>query len=100
MKARSVLAGAALAALLALPLPVGAQPAEPAAPPPPPQAEVVPPNPGGPVVWQPGYWAWNGRWVWVAGRYERTPRPGAVWVPGHWVQGPLGRWRWIPGHWG
>jgi len=101
MKGRSVFARLALVGLLAAAVPALAQPGPPEAPqaPPPPQTEVVPPHPGGPVVWRPGHWQWNGRWVWVAGHYAAVPRPGAVWVAGHWMQGPYGRWRWVEGRW-
>jgi hypothetical protein len=70
--------------------------------PPPPRAELVPAPPPGavPLVWQPGYWRWNGgQYVWVGGHYRHAPRRGAMWVPGHWAGGPRG-YRWVPGHWG
>jgi len=73
----------------------------PSAPPPPP-AEAVPPPPPGPpgaMVWQPGYWSWDGRaYVWVAGVYARRPHRHAMWVAPRWVAGPHG-WVWEPGHW-
>ena len=73
-------------------------------PPPYAPSEPVPPPPPGPMasrmVWQPGYWRWNGaRYVWVGGRYARGPRPHAVWIAGHWAE-RRGRWVWVPGHWG
>ena len=75
----------------AAPVPVPAQPAPPpqaavVAPsaPPPPQVEYVPVAPGPYYAWAPGYWSWNGGWVWVGGRYMSRPRPGAVWAGGHW----------------
>jgi hypothetical protein len=69
-------------------------------PPPPAQVEVVPASPGVDWYWTPGYhrW-WNGRYVWVTGRYARRPYTAAVWVTPHWeVRGRShvwvgGRWR-------
>jgi hypothetical protein len=67
-------------------------------PPPAPQAEAVPPPPAPGLVWQMGYYRWNGAaYLWEPGRYvepyARTWAPGhltirdggVVWVPGHWV---------------
>ena len=66
--------------------------------PPAPQVEVVPVAPGPEYVWAPGYWAWNGGWVWIGGRWVVRPYPGAIWVGGHW--GRLGRgYVWVRGHW-
>lgn len=54
-------------------------------PPPPPQPEVVPASPGPEYVWARGYHRWDGhRYVWVAGRYNRRPRPDARWEEPHW----------------
>lgn len=66
--------------------------------PPPLQVEVVPVSPGPYYVWAPGYWGWNGGWVWVGGRYMSRPRPGAVWVGGHWGRHSHG-YVWIGGGW-
>jgi hypothetical protein len=67
-------------------------------PPPPRRPEVVPAPPGPYYVWQPGYWSWQGRWVWINGSYLMPPRPRAVWRPGYWA--PHGRgYVWIGGHW-
>ena len=44
-------------------------------------AENIPPSPGNDFVWIAGAWDWRGRWVWVKGRWERPPHPGAVWIP-------------------
>ena len=66
--------------------------------PPPTPVEVIPYSPGAAYVWVPGYYAWNGGWVWIGGRYVVRPRPGAVWVGGHW--GRRGRgYIWIGGGW-
>ena len=70
-------------------------------PPPPPQVEAVPPPPGPPgvMIWQPGYWRWDGRaYVWMPGVYVHRPRRHAVWIAPHWVPGPYG-YVWEPGHW-
>jgi len=42
--------------------------------PPPMLVEDVPPPPYPDAVWTGGYWAWQGRWVWSAGRWSRPPR--------------------------
>ncbi len=75
------------------------------APPPPPESELVPPPPqgSGPVVWQPGHWAYTGvtgnPWSWVSGVYV-TPPPGeAHWIPGQWQETTAGTWMWVAGHW-
>ncbi len=66
--------------------------------PPPPQVEVVPMSPGPGYAWVPGYWGWNGEWVWVSGRYVVRPHAHAVWVRGHWS--PHGRgYVWVGGRW-
>jgi hypothetical protein len=66
--------------------------------PPPPQVEAVPVAPGPEYVWRPGYWNWNGGWVWIGGGWVIRPHLGAVWVGGHW--GRRGRgWAWMGGHW-
>ena len=94
------LAGLALLLALAGAVPAGAQGYAMPAPPPPPN-EVMPPPPGPPafMVWQPGFWRWNGRrYIWIRGHYARAPYVGAVWLPGHWVMRPRG-WVWIRGHW-
>ena len=82
-----------------VPQPVTPAPAvvAPAAPPPL-QVEVAPVPPGPDYVWMPGYWSWNGAWVWVGGNYVVRPRPHAVWVGGHWTRHGRG-YVWIGGHW-
>ena len=66
--------------------------------PPPAQLEAVPAAPGPEYVWTPGYWSWNGGWVWIGGSWLIRPHPSAVWVGGHW--GRRGRgWVWMGGHW-
>jgi len=67
---------------------------------PPPRAEMVPPSPGPQMVWEPGYWSFNGAtWDWVPGHYAARPQPTAQWIPGHWAQQPSGTWIWIAGRW-
>jgi hypothetical protein len=66
--------------------------------PPPPRVEVIPAAPGPYYVWTSGYWAWNGGWVWVRGRYVARPRPTAVWVGGHWSRHGHG-YVWVAGGW-
>jgi outer membrane lipoprotein SlyB len=67
-----------------------------APPPPPTETVVVAPGPG--YIWIGGEWIWNGRWVWMAGRWGYPPRPHAVWVRGSWYGGPRG-WHHSAGHW-
>jgi hypothetical protein len=58
-----------------------------------------PPIPGDGYTWTPGYWDWEGEWVWVPGVWVEPPFVGALWTPGYW--GPYdGYWGWYPGHWG
>ena len=66
-------------------------PPEPVAPvivsqaPPPVMQEVVPVAPAPGFVWIGGSWmVYRGQWVWVRGRWERPPHPGAHWEPQHW----------------
>jgi hypothetical protein len=68
--------------------------------PPPARVEVIPPAPAAQMVWQAGYWSYNGaNWDWIAGHYVAQPRPAAQWIPGHWAQQPGGAWVWIGGRW-
>jgi hypothetical protein len=68
--------------------------------PPAPTVEIMPPAPVTIVdpFWIPGWWAWEGRWVWHGGYWDHRPRRGAIWVPHAWVHGPHG-WVYAPGHW-
>ena len=66
--------------------------------PPPPIEEVVPPSPGSRHVWTPGYWVWEGRWLWQRGNWTLPPRESAKWVPGRWEE-HRGEWVWTPGQW-
>lgn len=66
---------------------------------PPPRFEERPPPPGRRLIWQQGYWHWNGgAYDWMPGHWVRPPRPAAVWVPGRWVA-RRGAWVWAPAHW-
>ena len=47
--------------------------------PPPMLVEVPPPQPYPDAIWTGGYWAWQGRWVWAAGRWSEPPQPRYVW---------------------
>jgi hypothetical protein len=69
-----------------------------AQPPPAPQVEVIPVSPGPQFYWVPGYWSWNGGWVWMTGGWAPRPRPHAVWVGGHWAHRGHG-YIWIGGGW-
>jgi hypothetical protein len=58
-----------------------------APPPPPPPVVIVQPAPE--YVWIDGYYSWYGRdrgYVWIPGRWEHPPRPGARWERAHWEQ--------------
>lgn len=67
-------------------------------PPPPSPSEVVVEAPGPAYVWVPGYWSWQGHWVWVGGSWVIAPYPHAVWAGGHW--GRRGHsYVWIEGRW-
>jgi len=81
-----LLAGCAEPAYVAAPPPVVSQPGYVVVsqPPPPAPQQVVVASPGPNYIWVPGYWAWQGRWVWVSGAWVARPRPQVVWVPGYW----------------
>lgn len=66
--------------------------------PPPPQVEIIPPAPSVEVVWVPGFWSWNGRWMWMSGRWAYPPHRHAIWIGGAWV-GERHGYRYHPGHW-
>jgi hypothetical protein len=67
------------------------------------------------AVWIPGFWDLQGDphtaphagWVWIPGRLENPPMPGAQWDEAHWgwaadlsTEVSTDRWwSWIPGHW-
>jgi hypothetical protein len=69
-----------------------------AQPPPAPRVEVIPFSPGPEFYWVPGYWTWNGGWVWMTGVWAPRPHPHAVWVGGHWAHHGHG-YVWIGGGW-
>jgi hypothetical protein len=69
------------------------------APPPPVRVGVVGVAPGPGYVWVGGYQRWNGtRYVWVAGRWARPPRVGAVWVAPRYVHRGS-TWVYYRGYW-
>ncbi len=53
--------------------------------PPPAQVETVPVSPGPSFYWAPGYWGWNGGWIWIGGS---------------WCPRGFGGWGWHPWGWG
>jgi hypothetical protein len=68
---------------------------------PPLPTEVVPRPPvtAEPLMWQPGYWDWNGSaYLWRPGQFVPAEGHGNLWMPGFWQQGPSG-WTWQPPHW-
>ena len=66
--------------------------------PPPLQQEVIVASPGPAYYWVPGYWSWQGRWIWVRGAWTIRPHPHAVYVAGRWAHRGHG-YVWIGGHW-
>jgi|SRR5579883_210030 len=69
------------------------------APPPPLREEVFGVAPGPGFVWISGYWGYRGNnYVWIPGRWERPPRPGARWEAGRWERHGS-RWGYREGHW-
>ena len=61
-------------------------------------AEDVSPCPGVGFVWIGGAWAWQGRWVWERGHWDRPPHSGAVWVPHRYIN-HNGRRTFVRGGW-
>ena len=53
--------------------------------------------PGRGYVWSPGWWDWQGEWVWVSGHWEQRP-PNVYWVTASYVP-EYGYWRYVPAHW-
>jgi hypothetical protein len=67
--------------------------------PPPIRYEAVPANPGPGFAWIEGYWGVEGnRYVWVPGRWQRPPYPGAYWSHPHYDHYDKG-WQYHEGHW-
>ena len=99
-----ILAGFALAAILAAELP-NAQAMFVRTPPPRPRSvAVIGRSPGRGFVWTGGYWrASRGRrgrtrYTWVSGRWRRPPRSGAVWVSPRWRRS-RGGYTFVAGRW-
>jgi len=67
--------------------------------PPPMLVDVPPPMPFVGAVWVGGYWAWQGRWVWAAGRWAPPPQPDLVWVHPYY-ENRGGAVVFVGGHWG
>jgi len=67
--------------------------------PPPVRVEVIGVAPAADHVWVQGYWVWRDNdYQWVAGHWEKCPKPRAAWVPGHWKHTRHG-YHWVLGHW-
>jgi WXXGXW repeat (2 copies) len=61
--------------------------------------ETRPVSPGPNYVWIGGYQKWDGNaYVWVPGRWDVPPRPGARWVAHRWVHRG-GGWVFVEGRW-
>jgi hypothetical protein len=102
---QGVLIGGLLLATVAFATPVWAAPPSPQVRvyvqvgPPRPLVEYRPVAPGPEFVWMAGYYHWTGRsHEWVAGHWERAPRPRAQWAPGQWKHDRRG-WYFVDGHW-
>ncbi|WP_067067184.1 hypothetical protein, partial [Roseateles chitosanitabidus] len=67
--------------------------------PPPMLVEVPPPPPFAGAVWTGGYWGWQSRWVWCAGRWSAPPRPDYVWVQPYYEHRD-GAVVFVSGYWG
>ena len=66
--------------------------------PPAPPSEVIIAAPGPEYVWTPGFYSWQGRWVWVRGSWAVPPHRHAVWIGGHWGRRGHG-YVWVGGRW-
>lgn len=66
--------------------------------PPPMLVEPPPPQPFAGAFWVGGYWAWQGNWVWSAGRWAPPPQPGYGWVNPYYEHRE-GAVIFIGGHW-
>lgn len=66
--------------------------------PPPMLVEEPPPQPWPDAVWTGGYWAWQGRWVWAAGRWSAPPQPSYAWVQPYYEHRD-DRVIFVPGYW-
>jgi hypothetical protein len=67
--------------------------------PPAPIVEVRPAPPDRGYVWIDGYHRWDGgAYIWVPGRWDRPPHPGARWVAHRWVR-VHDHWEMREGHW-
>src|SRR5262244_2772616 len=98
-RSMSLITGAAVLAMGALPGNCAEVGVVIGVPPPPPKVEAVPVVPVAGYIWRPGYWRWEeNRYVWVPGAYMTAPRPHVVWIPGHWTPAG-GGWVWVAGYW-
>lgn len=66
--------------------------------PPPMLVEPPPLQPFAGAFWVGGYWAWQGTWVWSAGRWAPPPQPGYGWVHPYY-ENRSGVVVFIGGHW-
>jgi hypothetical protein len=66
--------------------------------PPPMLVEAPPQQPMPEAVWVGGYWSWQGRWVWCAGRWLPPPQPGYHWTQPYYEHRD-GAVVFVAGHW-
>jgi hypothetical protein len=59
----------------------------------------VPPPPAEEMVWQPGFWRWDGYgYFWVPGTWVEAPMTGLLWTPGYWGWNGYA-YEWHEGYW-
>ena len=51
------------------------------------------------LIWQPGYWDWNGAgYEWKPGQFVARDGHGGNWMPSYWQKTDRG-WNWARAHW-
>jgi WXXGXW repeat (2 copies) len=68
--------------------------------PPAPLDQGMAPSPGPQYAysWVPGYWTWQGHWVWTKGAWLPRPAPNVEWRAGFWAKRGH-HYIWIRGCW-
>lgn len=101
---KSLLAGLAIAAALAMshPAKAGMLSIRVSFAPPPLMVYEQPMIPAPGYIWVPGFWAWDGDiddYYWVPGQWVLPPFAGALWTPGYWAWND-GEYFFHRGYWG